>query len=102
MPARTAAERSELASLAAHERWARSTAASRTAATGPGRAAWRARFERQVPDSITDPDDRRRAVDDLVAAFMIRERRTRRNQDRVLAEAIDILDAHGLADADEA
>lgn len=78
MPARSAAERSEIASLAAHERWGRVT--DRSSATAMGRAALRARFEAEVPDSVTDPDQRRSMTDHLIVAHMIKERRSRRQR----------------------
>lgn len=78
MPAKEASERSEIASLAAHARWGRER--DRSAATAPGRAAWRARFEAELPDDITDPDQRRTMVDHRVIEFMLRERRARRKR----------------------
>jgi hypothetical protein len=96
MAAASPAERSEISSLAAHTRW--SQVPDRTAATAPGRAALRARFDQQIDPSVTDLDQRRSMVDHALSAWMIRERRTRRNQARVLTQAAEILDATSLDD----
>jgi hypothetical protein len=92
MVARSAAERSELASLAAHERWSQPT--DRTAATAPGRAALRSRFDAELDPSITDPDLRANMISHAISAWLIRERRTRR------AQAADIVTAHNHTEPD--
>ena len=86
MAAGTAAERSEIGQLGAHTRW--SQVADRTAATAPGRAALRARFDQQLDPSIIDPDQRANMIDHALSAWLIRERRTRRNQAADIAATI--------------
>jgi hypothetical protein len=78
MVTRNAAERSEIGALGAHTRWA--TVADRTAATAPGRAALRARFDAELDPAVTDPDLRYSMVSHAISAWMIREKRTRRHQ----------------------
>jgi hypothetical protein len=99
MAAANPAERSEISSLAAHTRWAQ--VPDRTAATAPGRAALRARFDQAIDPSVTDLDQRRSMVDHAISAWMIRERRTRRNQANVLTQAAEILNARDLDDDDD-
>ena len=99
MAAANPAERSEISSLAAHTRW--SQVPDRTAATAPGRAALRARFDQEIDPSVTDLDQRRSMVDHAISAWMIRERPTRRNQANVLTQAAEILNARDLDDDDD-
>ena len=88
-------ERREISELGAHARWG--SVIDRAAATAPGRAALRARFDRQVPDSVTDPDQRADMINHLIAAHMIKERRNLRRKDAVLSEAIGYLTGGGAA-----
>jgi hypothetical protein len=55
-------------SIAANERWSR--VADRSAATAPGRAAFMARFERQVdPDNKLSPDERAKRAQNAMKAY---------------------------------
>jgi hypothetical protein len=56
--------------IGSHESWSRTT--DRTARTAPGREAFNARFEKQVPPEITDPDARARAAEHLRKAYFLR------------------------------
>jgi hypothetical protein len=71
MPARTPAERSELAELASHARWA----------------------------AKTDPPQPFTATDHQAALQEIQDRRKRRRARQLMAEAAELLNASGLADA---
>lgn len=62
MPDEDAADRRQIAKLAAHTRWANT--ADRTAATAPARAAMQAKFEAQVdPDGLLPADERARRAE---------------------------------------
>ncbi len=83
MPSTTAAERSTLARLAAHESWAATS--DRTARTAPARAAMLARFELQVdPDGILAPAERAKRAESARRAYFTRlalkSARTRRQR----------------------
>jgi len=71
MPSTTAAERSTLARLAAHESWAATP--DRSARTAPARAAMLARFELQVdPDGTLPPIERARRAESARRAHFTR------------------------------
>ena len=71
MPARSPADRTVIAQIAAAERWGRT--ADRSAATAPARAGLRAKFAREVdPNGVLDPAELERRVDHLVRAHMLR------------------------------
>lgn len=67
----TATERSLICTIASQTRWGREP--DRTAATQPGRDAWRAKLAREVdPDGTLPDDERERRVDSLMKAEMTR------------------------------
>jgi hypothetical protein len=69
--ASTASERALQGRLGAHTKWANTT--DRTGATAPGRAAFEARFERQVdPDGTMDPVQRARLAKSARSAWFAR------------------------------
>ncbi|ASR56299.1 hypothetical protein [Cellulomonas sp. PSBB021] len=68
MPAPTPAERSLVASLAAHESWAATP--DRSARTAPARRALLAKFEREVdPDGVLSPAERTRRAEHKRKAY---------------------------------
>lgn len=70
MPAKDAAQRSRLARLAAHERWAKE---DRVAGTAAARRGFEARFEKLVdPDGVLDPAERARRAESARRAHFIR------------------------------
>ena len=90
MAARSPEARILSARIAAAERWGRT--ADRSAATAPGRAGLRAKFEREAdPDGTLDPVERARRADHLQRAHMLRmslaAKRSRRNAAELVAEA---------------
>ena len=81
MPARTPSERSQAASIMAHQSWANTPDPS--ARTAPGRAALLAKFECEAdPDGTLDPAERARRADHLRKAHFrrmaLRSAQTRR------------------------
>lgn len=71
MPPLSPTERALSARLAAHESWA--ATADRATRTAPGRAAFLARFERQVdPDGTMNPTERALRADSARKAFYAR------------------------------
>ncbi len=69
--ASTATERALQSRLAAHMKWANTN--DRSDATAPGRAAFEARFERQVdPDGTLDPVERARRAESAKSAYFAR------------------------------
>lgn len=71
MPAVPKSERSLIASVAAHSRWAHEP--DRAAATAAARAGLMARFEREVdPDGTLPPDERHRRAESLRKAHFQR------------------------------
>lgn len=92
MTARTAAERTLVARIAANSRWARTE--DRTAATAPARKALAERFEREAdPAGILDPVERARRADSARQVHMCRmalrsaQERARRRAKRPKPEA---------------
>lgn len=92
MPAKDPTERTLVARLASHTRWALET--DRAAATAPARQAALDRFERQVdPDGALDPVERARRAEHARKAHFTRlalksaqVRKARRLADRLEAE----------------
>jgi hypothetical protein len=71
VPARRPQDRSLIASIAAHAKWAGTPDTS--AATAPARQAFRDRFEREVdPDGALDPSERRRRAEHARRAYFTR------------------------------
>lgn len=67
MPARNPSDRALIASIAGNQSWANTP--DRTARTETARKAFLDRFEEQVDPSITDPDARRAAAENLRRAY---------------------------------
>lgn len=95
MPARSHAERVMIAKLATHERWR--NVADRTAETGKLRAGLEAKFLREVPEHITDPEARRKAAESARKAFYAKlalrsaqARRARSNAKKLAAEVTEM------------
>ena len=88
-------ERREISQLGAHARWG--SVIDRAEATAPAREALRARFDAEVPDSVTDPDQRRSMAGHLAAAYMIRARRKQRRKDAIVVDPLGILTGDGAA-----
>lgn len=69
MPAKDASERSQIATIAAHTRWALHCS-DRAAATSPARQAAASRWERQVdPAGELDPAERARRAESAKSAY---------------------------------
>ncbi len=92
----TPSERSTRARIAVYERWARTTAADRIAATAPARQGLLDRFERLVdPDGLLDPAERARRADAARKAHYLRmalksakARRQRRGAEGALRDLV--------------
>lgn len=89
-------------------KWAVTPAAERSRRTRPGREAFLASLDAQIPPEVTDPGDRAERVTALLRAHYLRmqansmkARRLKRETD-ARAAADEILDASGLSDAGEA
>ena len=93
MAAANPTERTDVARLAAHARWARQ-AQRNPAAVAPGRAMMRQRFDAEIDESITDADVRRRMVDRRLKTWMIQARRRRFREDQIIDAAIALLDSN--------
>lgn len=90
MVAARAEDRSLVATIAAHERWAREP--DRAAATEAARRAFRDRFERQVdPDGTLPPAERARRAEHARKAYYtrlaLRSAQSRRRAKQATAEA---------------
>lgn len=90
MPAARATERSQVATIAAHESWARTP--DRTARTANARAALMARFETDVdPTNSLPPAERAVRAEHLRKAYFarlaLRSARSRRRSKELAAEA---------------
>lgn len=91
MPSKSPGDRSLVATIAAHESWART--ADRSARTAPARAALMARFEAEVdPDGTLPPAERARRAESKRKAYFARlalkSARSRRGA-KEAGEAID-------------
>lgn len=75
MAAADADQRSDIASLAARTRWG--SVADRKAATRPARDGLIAKFEAEIPDSVTDPVQRESMLAHKLAAHMLKMRLAR-------------------------
>jgi len=82
MPARTPAERREIAELAAHARWSRE--ASQSAAEVPAYAD--PLSAALIPPAVTDPVRRASMINHLISAHEIREARRRRAEQEAARE----------------
>lgn len=89
MPGRS--ERQLIASIAAHESWARTS--DKSARTAPARAALLARFEREVdPDNALPPDERAKRAEHARKAYFQRLS-LKSARARALRARADVLDA---------
>lgn len=96
MPAHDPTERTLVAQVAAHSKWAKT--ADRAAATAPARQAYLERFERQVdPDGRLDPETRAQLAESAKKAYFARlalksakARRLRRDANKMRRQADQI------------